>query len=154
MKRMYTYGLRIFICLLLLQTARTVSAQDTLYGVNQNGGHGSIFSILPNGNNFHINYTIPQYTIDGSSPQGSVTVYNGKLYGLSTEGYLFQYDPANGTYTIKYNFPDNANIYGDLTVYNGMFYGLTNNRGATGNGMIFSFDPTKDGDAGFRDLYD
>src|SRR6185369_1985868 len=92
-----------------------------LYGITQDGGansDGVIFSFDPAGEGTYTDL----YDFDGdtgSSPYGSLTVKDNKLYGLTynggtnNAGVIFEYDPAGeGTYTKKYDFdPDTDKGY-------------------------------------------
>ncbi len=80
------------------------------------------------------------------SPQGSLTLLNNKLYGLTSSndyyGTLFEFDPATDTYTKKYEFDSSNGINsphnGSLIESGGKLYGLTSSNDYD---MIFEFDP-------------
>src|SRR5436190_4752740 len=82
-------------------------------------------------------------------PQGSLTAYNGKLYGMTIigginqTGVIFEFDPTITTYTKKYDFDsfNGNNPFGNLSFYQGKFYGMTSAGGANNMGVIFEWDP-------------
>ena len=91
----------------------------------------------------------------GSHPQGSlIQGSNGKLYGLTSEGgtsddgVLFEYDPANDTYTKKLDFdgtdkgskPLGSLMHGS----NGKLYGMTKEGGDADLGVFFEYDPVSE----------
>lgn len=93
-----------------------------------------------------LNFTGP----NGSRPNGSLAVNNGKLYGITpgggvnNMGVIFEWDPATSRYTKKYDFngSDGGNPSGSLTFFNGSFYGITTGGGANGKGVIFQWNPS------------
>lgn len=122
-----------------------------LYGMTSNGGTddvGTIFSFDP---------SVSVYTeltdfdnTNGANPYGSlIQALDGKLYGMTTyggvnnTGVIFSFDLSGSIYT-KLNDFDNtngANPYGSLLqTSDGKMYGTTNQGGAGGFGVIFSFD--------------
>lgn len=122
------------------------------YGATILGGIGNVgvlFSYDPAGaGTFTKLYDFD--TTNGANPRDTLTVYNGKLYGLTQSGgvdgvgTIFSYDPAGaGTYTKLYNFDYTAGHtpYGSLTLSDDVFYGMTNGGGDNGMGVVFSYDP-------------
>ena len=98
----------------------------------------------------------------GEMPYGSITVYNGKLYGMTTNGgyndgetsagVIFEYDLTTNIYTRKVKF-DQSDVttyghqmghipYGSLALYNGKFYGTTFAGGSASAGVVFKWDPS------------
>ncbi len=64
--------------------------------------------------------------------------------GATDHGAIFKTNSTGGGYQLKYSFPEATgdNPYGDLLeASNGRFYGLTSDGGATGNGVLFEFNP-------------
>lgn len=128
-----------------------------LYGLTSAGGtsgRGTIFEFNPADNSYAVKYsfvtTLPDTTSDGRVPYGSLTVANGKLYGMTNSGgannggILFEYDPATATYTKKFDFDSDSgtSASGDLTLVNGKLYGVLPQGGGTGStGVIFEYDP-------------
>ena len=86
---------------------------------------------------------------NGRTPVSSPVAYNGKLYGLTSNGgttdygVLYEYDPATNIYTKKDIQSMGAGAYpdGELTLYNNKFYGMLGNGGTNNWGVIFSYDP-------------
>lgn len=135
-----------------------------LYGFTPNGGSnssGEIFSYNP----VTLAYT-SVYSFDGAHgahPNGKLTAdpANGLLYGVTTnggansQGVIFSFDPASGTYTDLYDFYDNggpqggSSPAGPLTLYNNVLYGRASG-GANAGGVLFSFDPAANV---YTDLY-
>lgn len=89
-------------------------------------------------------------TAQGASPEGSlIQLSNGKLYGMTGEGgannkgVIFSYDPATDTYTKLFDFggANGENPAGSFVqATNGLLYGVTAAGGATGVGVVFSFN--------------
>lgn len=141
-----------------------LKAEDgTLYGLcgagGANGG-GVIFKIDP---------TTDVYTdifdfnpANGSNPYGSlIQLLDGKLYGMAQSGgannagVLFSFDPNASLYTKLYIF-DNVSgghpTFGKLMqASDSKIYGTTQQGGAIGNGVLFSFDLSS---GVYTDLYD
>lgn len=92
----------------------------------------------------------------GKFPSDKVTEGpNGKLYGLTRQGgsngdgTLYEYNPINSTYSVKYDFTyANSVGYaprgGLLLADNGMFYGITGSGGQNyyAEGAFFEYNPT------------
>ena len=127
------------------------SGTNKLYGMTKNGGAngvGVIFSYDPATNTYSKLYDF--VTATGSSPQGSLIVYNNLLYGLTQAGgaggagVIFQFDPVGLTYTKKIDLStvNGLSPYGDMVVYNNIMYGVTTAGGLTSDGIIFSYDPS------------
>ncbi len=85
---------------------------------------------------------------------GSLTLVNGKLYGLSVVGgannmgVLFEYNPANNAYSKKLDFTGDTGLVkgsspeGGLTLSrNGKLYGMTVGGGFFAQGVLFEYDP-------------
>ncbi len=128
------------------------AADGKLYGMTANGGtsgYGVIFSFDP----VTASYTKLKdfdYT-SGANPYGSLLqASDGKLYGMTvnggTSGYgvIFSFDPVAATYVkLKdFDYTSGAIPFGSLLqASDGKLYGMTVNGGASGNGVVFSFDP-------------
>jgi uncharacterized repeat protein (TIGR03803 family) len=89
----------------------------------------------------------------GSSPYGKLLqATNSKLYGMTSEGgttsngVLFEYDPATNTYTKKLDFngtEKGMSPLGSLVqAINGKLYGTTIYGGVKYNGVLFEYDLT------------
>ena len=132
-----------------------IQASDgKLYGMTYQGGSGGsgvIFSLDPSTTTF-MNQKNFDLT-DGGFPQGSLMqASDGKLYGMTLKGgitsigIIFSFDPSAATYTKLKDFGTNENgskvSAGLVQASNGKLYGMTVYGGSTGNGIIFSFDPS------------
>ena len=132
------------------------AANGKLYGLAGNGGLNGAglgvlfeFDLATNAIASKVNFEGP----NGSSPQGSLLqAPNGKLYGLTfrggtdNAGVLFEFDPATGSYTRKYDFTvangDGLVPLGSLALSpNGKLYGAAPQGGTNGKGTLFEFDP-------------
>jgi len=131
-----------------------VAANGKLYGITGNGGasnNGVIYEFDP----FTGIYTKKidfAGAVNGSYANGDlVQATNGKLYGLTAYGganslgVLFEYNIATNVLTKKIDFTGSATgsvPYGNLVqASNGKLYGLTTAGGASGNGVLFEYDP-------------
>lgn len=141
----------------------SVTAKDgLLYGMTTSGGQdrdglqsndGVLFSWNPvsdNPENYRPLFSFSNPT--GSNPYGSLTVKDGKLYGMTiaggsnNKGVIFEYDPPPSyAYYKKIDFDSANGAYpkGSLTLVDGKFYGMTSAGGAHNAGVIFEWDPTK-----------
>ena len=122
------------------------------YGLTQFGGiydSGVIFSYDPVG---YVYTDLVSFTSIGW-PLGSLTLSGGVFYGMTSEGgansngVIFSYDPIGNVYTDLINFTGTGGSnpgrspQGSLTLSGGVFYGITEGGGATGYGVIFSYNP-------------
>ncbi|MBK7031014.1 MAG: hypothetical protein IPH45_18220 [Bacteroidales bacterium] len=96
-------------------------------------GSGVIFEWDP------VSNTIPrkiflQDSPNGKHPTGSLTVLDGKIYGMTPEGganrsgVIFEWDPVNQVFSKKADFSPLVTgrlPYGSLSVFNGKLYGMT-----------------------------
>ena len=129
-------------------------ADGKLYGMANGGanGMGVIFQLDP----VTHAYT-KRYEFDGSqgaypAADGSlIRASNGKLYGItvgggvSDKGVIFEFDPAIGGCTKRYDFNGASGEAVDGTIMqaaNGKLYGTTYSGGSNDGGVIFEFDPT------------
>ncbi len=127
------------------------------YGMTNSGGDyqtGVIFEWDPVTNIYtkkiDFIYTNGQWPM-GNSPAGSLTEYNGKLYGMTNyggennldNGVIFEWDPLTNVYTKKFDFNGNngKRPWGTMTLSNGKFYGVTSEGGVNNVGVIFEWDP-------------
>jgi len=131
-----------------------VQASDgKLYGTTGAGGSnntGVIFSYDPSGAAYNklkdFDYT------SGIYPYGSlIQASDGTLYGMTTaggsQGYgtIFSFNISGGIYTKLKDFAntDGAYPFGSLMqASDGRLYGMTNSGGGSGEGVIFSFNPS------------
>lgn len=90
---------------------------------------------------------------DGEILFDGVTAYNGKLYGTAAiggshrQGTIYQYDLANGSFTVAHHFDSINGKYpqGGLCLLNGKFYGMTVFGGNAGKGVLYEYDPANGG---------
>ena len=126
-----------------------VEKNGMLYGTKSGGANnaGLIFEYNPATTSYVAKYDLVAAT--GSTPIGTMLLYNDKFYGmtdaggLNNLGVIFEWDPATNIYTKKYDFnnTDGGNPISSLIVNNDKFYGMTRNGGAYGLGTIFEWDP-------------
>jgi len=122
------------------------------YGMTSLGGSnnlGVIFEWNPNSNNYSKKYDFD--LVSQGKAYGSLVLANGKFYGLtygrapgSSEGIIFEWDPAGNTFTNKHDFGGGeGNPRGNLLFHEGKLYGLANSEYRT-KGMywayLFAFD--------------
>lgn len=88
-------------------------------------------------------------TANGLRPSTTLSVYNNKLYGGTTQGgsngvgVLFEWDIATATYTKKIDLASastGTNIT-EFLVVNNLLYGTTTGGGSGSGGTIFTYDP-------------
>ncbi len=123
------------------------------YGVTSNGGcydNGVLFSFNPLTGKYAtlINFNV----LNGSNPYGGLLMdtLNGLLYGTAymggadDDGILYSYNPGTGKQEVLVTFNDTTNgstPTGNLTLGpDGKLYGMTLGD-ATGNGLLFCYDP-------------
>jgi len=119
---------------------------DTLFYATTSCG---IFEFDPSTNL----YTSKIYLGANTYTSGSLTLYNGKFYGLTytggqyDKGTIFEFDPSTNSYTTKIDFVNGSSMgcapYGSLTLYNDKFYGMTYSGGQYNKGTMFEWDPSK-----------
>ncbi len=147
--------MRLIYTLFLLLSLGVVKSQGIyqLWGSTAVGGfdnQGVIFSTGSTGNNFQSRYPLRQKA-EGRNPLYSdFTPYNGKLYGMLSEGgsndkgIIFELDPATGNYKKKIDFygANGSNPKGSLVLSGNKFYGMTYSGGIRDSGIIFEWDPS------------
>lgn len=126
------------------------------YGTTPDGGttgFGNLFEYDPAAN------TITNKVNFGGDNGSGVSGYlllakNGRLYGTTyqggnfSQGYIYEFDPASGTFTKKAHFGNNGDdafmcAGGLMEASNGMFYGLTTWVYSDDvRGSLFKWDPT------------
>ncbi len=143
--------------ILLLLSTSPLQGQGGLWGMTSSGGPdgvGVIFKTNYDGTGQAVMHSFTSPT-PGANPYSDLcqaTLTNGKLYGMTTyggmfdKGVLFEYDLATNTYSRKLDFNDTEKgsyPYGSLVqAVNGRLYGMTLGGGAFGQGVIFEYDPT------------
>ncbi len=130
------------------------AADGKLYGMTRRGGlnnFGILFQYDPI-TNILVNKIDFAGASNGKNPLGSLMqATDGMLYGLTNLGgtaglgVLFQFDPATGLFTKKFDFTgliDGQNPFGSLMqALDGKLYGLAFGGGTNGVGTLFQFDP-------------
>jgi uncharacterized repeat protein (TIGR03803 family) len=123
-----------------------------LYGAAAEGGasyYGTIFEVDPKTGK---EKTLHSFTdgADGGSPFAGLVNVGGTLYGTTDSGgsayygVLFSVDPKTGVETPLYNFTggsDGGIPSSSLINVGGTLYGVALLGGASGNGVVFAFDP-------------
>jgi len=108
--------------------------------------------------------SLKSFTND-AQPMGALTLSDGMLYGMASDGgthnygYIFSINRNGSNFTTLWNFNDTgvalhangSNPNGSLTLFGNKFYGMTFYGGPSHNGNIFSIN--KDG-SGYKDLWD
>ncbi len=123
---------------------------DKLYGMNSGGGsqlQGTIFEYDFGFSQITQVFNFGQVNniADGSTPQGSLTLSNGTLYGMTSTGgsnnnfgVIFSFNPKVG-YTHLIDFDPSENFpSGSLTIDGSQLYGMTSAGGTSGT--LFSYD--------------
>lgn len=136
--------------------AGLTSDSTTLYGVSTGGGgddSGTVFSLGTNGGNFTILHALTNSGVfnDGLSPQGSLLLNGGTLYGTSLAlgtslgGTLFQLN-TNGTgFTVLKNFTSastGSNPKGQLILAGKTIYGICSAGGPLSYGSSYRLQLT------------
>ena len=123
-----------------------------LYGTTNHGGgtgNGTVFTINPTTGVETVLHSFEGGS-DGSTPNPTLVVFNGLLYGAASDGgasgqgTIFQIDPKTGVEKVFYSFKggkDGSYPRGSMTVLSGQFYSTTYNGGASGKGTVYKFDP-------------
>ncbi|MFV5703336.1 choice-of-anchor tandem repeat GloVer-containing protein [Flavobacterium sp. XS2P12] len=124
-----------------------------LYGLIENGGIG--FGVIASYDPSTGIYTkLKDFNgSDGAYPRGSlVQASDGKLYGMTSQGgssgnngVIFSYEPSTNIYTkLKdFNYSNGSYTLGSLIqASNGKLYGMTQSGGVSGQGVIFSYEPS------------
>jgi uncharacterized repeat protein (TIGR03803 family) len=131
------------------------ASNGLLYGMTSQGGAngmGVLFEYNPATSTYTKKLDFNGAT-NGSNPYGSLMqASNGLLYGMAYSGgangmgVLFEYNPATGTYTKKFDFNGAANgsypLGSLMQASNGLLYGMTRLGGANGLGVLFEYNPT------------
>ncbi len=124
-----------------------------LYGLTPSGGAAN------NGVLFEFDTATNEVTVkvnfdgaaQGAKPEGSLMVFNNKLYGttstggINNEGVIFSYEPSSNTFNKHLDMEaavTGSTSYATLSEFNGKLYGHTFAGGANGVGTLFEFDPT------------
>lgn len=120
-----------------------------LYGMTVEGGAGVgvVFCVSTNGVGYTNLHVFNSNATNGSMPYGSLTLANGKLYGMTQRGgasgfgTLFGMNLDGSGYTNLHAFAggaaDGAYPGGEVTLSGTYFYGMTSQGGAAGLGVVF-----------------
>ena len=112
-------------------------------------GYGILFEWDP-GTNTYTEKVAFDGTAKGGWPSGSLTLFDGKFYGMTqfggtnNAGVLFEWDPVTNVFTKKVDFNSMANgrnLRGSLTLSGDKFYGMACEGGASNAGVLFEWDP-------------
>ncbi|MGH9443674.1 MAG: choice-of-anchor tandem repeat GloVer-containing protein [Thermoanaerobaculia bacterium] len=131
-----------------------VFLSGNLYGTTSAGGdsaRGSIFSLSPDGADYHVLHSFGYRQNDGESPQAGLSLFEGKLWGTTSaggrggKGTIFSLNPAGDGYAVVFSF-DSASGLGtqpavSLAFAAGRCLGVTSQGSEHGDGAIFSVLP-------------
>jgi uncharacterized repeat protein (TIGR03803 family) len=132
-----------------------VTDGTTLFGMTGNGSGlanslGTIFKIDSNGANYQILHNFGSGTDNGASPQGSLILSGGTLYGMTqfggalNNGVIFKIGANGSGFQVIHPFTgtatDGALPYGSLIISGSTLYGMTSSGGASGAGTAFRID--------------
>jgi uncharacterized repeat protein (TIGR03803 family) len=120
-----------------------------MYGVTTKGGiydFGIIYEYDPLNDKYVVVHEFNG--MDGAIPNGALSYYNGKFYGMTFSGgtysgVLYEFDPITNNYTKKIDLTETTGYspYGSLIVAkNGLFYGMTSAGGQNKTGVIFEYN--------------
>lgn len=121
-----------------------------LYGMTSSGGFGGnpgvIFSINLDGNGYQVILEINSQGYATGSPYGSLTLWEGKLYGTTSQGgpggasgTVFRVNPDGSGYQILHGFiGGEGQPVGDVTFAGSRLFGYTHLGGEYGDGVFFS----------------
>ncbi|MEO7049000.1 MAG: choice-of-anchor tandem repeat GloVer-containing protein, partial [Ferruginibacter sp.] len=145
MKRLLLFV--VFLHLVIIES----NAQAQLYGLTRNGGDNGLGTI------FHYDVSSGTHTLDqsfndinGSYPEGSLTLFNGRFYGFTTDGgngglntgVIFEWDPVTNIYTKKIDLDQTTGFFpqGKLVQSGNKLYGATQFGAANDYGAFFEWD--------------
>jgi len=139
-------------------TAELINVGAMLYGTTDYGGTGkcdhrkgcgTVFSINPATGAETVLYRFPGH--GGKNPAAALTNVGGTLYGTASEGgglhrgIVFSINPATGAEKTLHKFgagTDGADPQAALINVGGTLYGTTSEGGTSGQGTVFSINPT------------
>jgi uncharacterized repeat protein (TIGR03803 family) len=137
-----------------------VTDGTNIYGMAVSGsgnfnGLGTIFCMDTNGGNYRTLHNFGVATDNGNSPQGSLTISGGTLYGMTqmggslNSGVIFAINTDGNGFHLLHTFTgvatDGALPYGSLIISNTTLYGMTSAGGANNVGAVFSVDTSGSG---------
>ncbi len=124
-----------------------------LYALTSAGGANSNGALIE----YDLNSAITTIKVNfdglnkGRNPRGSLTLFQNKLYGMTSdggindEGVLFEYDYINNLFVKKIDLSATVGSfpqYTTLTVFGNKLYGMTFGGGANLSGVLFSYTPS------------
>ncbi|MGO9465606.1 MAG: choice-of-anchor tandem repeat GloVer-containing protein [Isosphaeraceae bacterium] len=121
-----------------------LTTEGGMYGQSE-GGYGVLFRIDESGKNFKVLHSFGSGT-DGIGPHGSLILYKGKLYGMTSnggtqgvtgpgtgDGTIFQINPSGKHYKVIYNFngpqSDGNDGLDNVFIADGTIFGMTKDGG-------------------------
>lgn len=123
----------------------------TLYGMTGGGGSsgaGTVFAMNTDGSGFSLLHSFGSGTGDGDGPNGSLTLTNSILYGMtfrggsSGDGTVFAMNTDGSGFSLLHSFDssigDGRKPYGSLEVSGTTLYGMTPYGGSNDAGTVFS----------------
>lgn len=115
-------------------------------------GDGVLFKIDTDGKHFKVEHSF--HTKDGIGPHGSLTLYHGDLYGMTSSGgaagggTIFRFDPKSGKLKVIYSFQgepgDGSDGLDNVFIADHRIFGMTKYGGSVAgtsdyqNGVVFS----------------
>ncbi|MEQ1733288.1 MAG: choice-of-anchor tandem repeat GloVer-containing protein [Bacteroidia bacterium] len=130
-----------------------LATDGNLYGFSYSGGtanKGSLYQYNLSTDTAIVKVSFGDVTIGANPEAGLLKASNGKLYGTTTKGgiynggVLFEYDMATKTHTKKFDFNNSAvgsSPQGSLMqASSGLLYGTTSTGGVNGYGTLFTYN--------------
>ena len=152
MKTKLFFGLIISALFIMSSQAQTLELWGTSSAGFNGKSDGCIYKTDANGNNKEVIYQFSSSDggINGYLPSGGLLqATNKKLYGTCFAGgendcgVIFEYDPANSTYTKLYDFVESEGKRSRATMIqatNGRLYGVAEKGGLSDWGTLFEYD--------------
>nr|MBP7829591.1 hypothetical protein [Kiritimatiellia bacterium] len=128
-------------------------AASTLYGMTYAGGasnKGVVFSIGTDGTDYALRHEFAGGPADGAAPQGSLTLLNSMVLGMTYDGgansygVVYQMNLDGTGFTVLHQFAGTTNNgyqpRGSMTLSGSLLYGMVLMGGAHDKGIIYSYD--------------
>ena len=132
----------------------SASWAQNLWGTTSSGAADNKGVLYKTNSNGAFNAVMHNFVTDfpGASPQNSLTLAGGKLYGMTqsgganNQGIIFEYDPVGNTYINKFDFSAATGTYpsgGLVLASNNKLYGMTTygDGGSNDKGVLFEYVP-------------
>ncbi len=127
-----------------------LESNGKLWGMTPFGGangDGIIYTIDPDGTNFTNVHNFDK-DVNGSDPDGGFTEFNGKLWGVTTEGgsegggviFSIGLDGTNLSVVHEFDGTNGERPIGSLFEFDGKLLGMTKNGGDEDSGVIYAYD--------------